>query len=84
MRNRGELMPLSSWGALLVTDWTPQHQAREKSHGWLTTYRLVLMFTAAYALRTRRSEVVLQHTHEEGAGPSLILTHLVSSVDMEL
>lgn len=50
MRKRGDLREPSSWGALVVTEWTPEHQAREKSHGWLTTYRFVVMFTAAYSL----------------------------------
>uniref|UniRef100_A0A8C4NU82 Uncharacterized protein n=1 Tax=Dicentrarchus labrax TaxID=13489 RepID=A0A8C4NU82_DICLA len=46
MRKRGELMVLRSWGALVVTEWTPLHQARE----------LVVMFTAAYSLHTREEK----------------------------
>ena len=46
-------MVLRIWGELVVTEWTPVHQAREKSHGWLITYRLVVMFTAAYSLHTQ-------------------------------
>ena len=45
-------MVLRSWGASVVTEWTPVHQAREKSHGRLITYRLVVMFTAADSLHT--------------------------------
>ncbi len=65
-------MVLRSCGAFVVTEWTPLHQAREKSHGWLITYRLVEMFTAANSLHTRESkhlEVLntiskkLSHTH---------------------
>uniref|UniRef100_A0A4W6D7N9 Uncharacterized protein n=1 Tax=Lates calcarifer TaxID=8187 RepID=A0A4W6D7N9_LATCA len=29
MRKRGAVMELRSWGALVVTEWTPLHQARE-------------------------------------------------------
>uniref|UniRef100_A0A3B4FX14 Uncharacterized protein n=1 Tax=Pundamilia nyererei TaxID=303518 RepID=A0A3B4FX14_9CICH len=34
MINKGELMVLSSWGALVVTECTPAHQAREVISGW--------------------------------------------------
>lgn len=56
MRNSGVLMVLRSCGALVVTEWTPLHQAREYSHGWLITYRLVVMFTAAYSLCAKRGK----------------------------
>lgn len=52
MRKSGLLTLDRMWTELVVTDWAPAHQARVKSQGWLMTYRLVLMFSDWYLLKT--------------------------------
>lgn len=50
MRKSGWLRFFSVWTALVVTECAPEHHAREKSHGSLITYKLVVMFLSAYFL----------------------------------
>ncbi len=79
MRNRGRCSVLRMCRAFVVTEWTPAHHASEYNHGWLITYRLVLMFTEAYFLKsqTHSGETLLGRQRHYEVSHSLILLKIL-------